>query len=335
MEQWKKLLLDQGYTEDEITQAYNTVSQQAGGLGLSMNQVDPRYFASQATGQPYINDDTIAKLRQLSPVRQPATVSAPTPSFAEALKRAKAQVNPLYDVESKNRIQSATSNMLSRGVYGQPFSGRVAAQHLAPLEAQRNAQIQQVAQSIVDSAQQRALQERQMGFNEWQSKQALDLQRGQFAHTKEQSEFDRFVQALQLASGRRAEDFGREQFDYEKQYKDALLDLDRQRLAAANRPTPAAPRTTKQQYEDAIYGKLLSGQPLTPDEKAIIGLPPEASNDLLYQATRLAQTDPNWLGSDASTRQALLQQYIGYLTGQTPMVNTEEEDWAKGEGLYK
>jgi hypothetical protein len=333
VEKWKKILLDQGYTEDEINQAYNTVSQQAGGLGLSMSQVDPRYFASQATGQPYINDDTIAKLRQLSPVRQPMAVAAPTPSFAEALKRAKAQINPLFDVESQNRIQSATNNMLSRGVYGQPFSGRVVAQHLAPLEAQRNAQIAQVAQSIVDSAQQRALQERQLGFNEWQAKQMLDLQRGQFAHTKEQAEFDRFVQALQLASGRRAEDFERERFDYEKQYKDAQLALERQRLAAANAPTPVPPRTPEQQYKDSIYGKLMSGQPLTADERAIIGLQGD-QNDLLYQATKLAQSDIKWTIADTVERQALVQWYIDILLGRTPAQPTVDDD-IRSEGWLK
>lgn len=328
MEKWKKILLDQGYTEDEINQAYNTVSQQAGGLGLSMSQVDPRYFASQATGQPYINDDTIAKLRQLSPVRQPMAVAAPTPSFAEALKRAKAQINPLFDVESQNRIQSATNNMLSRGVYGQPFSGRVVAQHLAPLEAQRNAQIAQVAQSIVDSAQQRALQERQLGFNEWQAKQMLDLQRGQFAHTKEQAEFDRFVQALQLASGRRAEDFERERFDYEKQYKDAQLALERQRLAAATTPTTSA----KETYINSIYQKLLDGVTLTNDEKAIIGLQGD-QNDLMDRVLEKVQNDPEFRVGLIDFNTAVAR-YISILLGQIPTQPTVDDD-IRSEGWFK
>jgi hypothetical protein len=328
VEKWKKILLDQGYTEDEINQAYNTVSQQAGGLGLSMSQVDPRYFASQATGQPYINDDTIAKLRQLSPVRQPMAVAAPTPSFAEALKRAKAQINPLFDVESQNRIQSATNNMLSRGVYGQPFSGRVVAQHLAPLEAQRNAQIAQVAQSIVDSAQQRALQERQLGFNEWQAKQMLDLQRGQFAHTKEQAEFDRFVQALQLASGRRAEDFERERFDYEKQYKDAQLALERQRLAAATTPTTSA----KETYINSIYQKLLDGVTLTNDEKAIIGLQGD-QNDLMDRVLEKVQNDPEFRVGLIDFNTAVAR-YISILLGQIPTQPTVDDD-IRSEGWFK
>lgn len=338
VEQWKKLLLDQGYTEDEINQAYNTVSQQAGGLGLSMSQVDPRYFASQATGQPYINDETLAKIRQMHPARQQAPVAAPPMQFAEAIKRAKSMVGPLYDVESQKRIQSATRNMLSRGVYGQPFSGRIVSQQLAPLEAQRNAQIAQVAQSIVDSAQQRALQERQMGFNEWQAKQMLDLQRGQFAHTKEQTEFDRFVSALQLASGRRAEDFGREQFDYEKRYKDAQLELDRRRVDIADREPTAPPPSPKETYINSIYQKLLDGQQLTAEEKAIIGL--SSGKSLRQLAIEIAQKDwQSWAAAETlEQREALIAQYEALLAGQMQASGDPQDElmkYLREEGYLK
>lgn len=311
--------------QDKVQAAYDSAVRQAQGVGVDPSQIDSSYVENMMLGQGGKYTSGIMALAQAMPklssttnyTPQTTAASYPTVSFAEALEQARAMYNPLYDQESRSRLQSIVNDQSRRGIRGQPFAPGLTAEALAPLEAARNSQIAQTANAIVEAARNAAFQ-----------REGMDLSRAQFDWTRQrgaaadalsQSQFD-WMRNRDLQS----DAFAREQFDWTKQ-RDLASDqfsrekwdwqksYDERQLNAASQPK-AVTRTPKEQYEDSIFQKLMTpGMTLTPEEQAYIG---KGTGNPWLEAIKMAQGDDRFrYAADPAVRKGVIDEYYALITG--------------------
>ncbi|HHY44817.1 MAG TPA: hypothetical protein GX512_03800 [Firmicutes bacterium] len=288
--------------------ALSEAQRQAVGVGVDPSRVDPVYAAMVATGKGDMYTQTAINrgLQQASSLGSTSRTSRSSPgmrstlTLAEALRQARSALEPTYKQDVENLTRQIGYDLIRRGGYGQPDSPGVVAEGIAPTQASYMARLQSLAQALMEADRQAALQEYAQETARYQlseSSRLAQLEAAQRAAERE-AQMQRWLAEHGLE---------RERFDWEKAFRERQLALESQ-------PKPTAPKSAREQFMDAAYTKLMSGQPLTAEEREILGI---SSDNPIQSAISLAQKDPSWATAISDEeKNAILNYYIRLLTGQ-------------------
>jgi len=314
--------------------ALEEAKRQAAGAGVDPSRVDPVYAAMVATGKGDMYTQTALSrgYQQASPSVSTSKASTSSPrmrstlTLAEALRQAQAALEPVYRQDIENLTRQIGYDLIRRGGYGQPDSPAIVAEGIAPTQASYMARLQALAQALMEADRQAALQE-----------YAQNLSRYQFEESARRAQEQAILQAQQQAAERQAQmqrwlaelALDKEKFDWEKAFREKQLQLEQQAQQAAR----TQPKSAREQFLDIAYTKLMTGQPLTAEEKDVLGI---STSDPVQSALTFAQKDPNWAIATDEERNAILSYYLKLLTGQQPSApeRTIENLWRE-QGLVK
>ena len=118
-----------------------------------------------AMNRPIDEDDILSKFDS----RFPMPKATPTLSYGEAQSRAQGQINPLYQQNLKDTLAAVDKDSIRRGFFGQMPAAAYKGDTAARLEAAKNAQIAQLANSMVGQSEEAARAQQALGLQQWQA----------------------------------------------------------------------------------------------------------------------------------------------------------------------
>ena len=233
-------------SQDELLKMLGLVKQQPTAVPKGMEGVGVHYESlgdpwKALASMPGLSTQQAIALGQLKAQSGDTTKQAyvpPTPSvdFTEALQRARDVLDPLYDQSRRSMTRDIQRDFISRGMFGQPDSGGIAAQRLAPLEASRVSDIAKLAQSIEQTAKEQAMRQQETAFGQQMAQQQFGLQESQLSRQREQDKIQNIMNALNLQRQMTESEAGltgmyQGQPTWERQYQEQQLNLERTRAA--------------------------------------------------------------------------------------------------------
>jgi len=109
--------------------------------------------------------------------REAQPAAPPVLGYDEALSRAEASLNPVYDRQLRDTLQQVDNANMSRGFYGQLPGDVLSRSTAADIQGQRIAQIANLAQQMSQQSAQNSLTSQQLAA-QWAQQQAANRQQG-------------------------------------------------------------------------------------------------------------------------------------------------------------
>jgi hypothetical protein len=148
-------------TGKHIVTDTNSLSNILGGLNSpNMKNLIYQELMSQINKPTPTVEEMFAQLEPMLPELE----STPVLDYEQAMLQAQGQINPLYNIATKDLLNKLARDQISRGFYGQMPGDAITQEAVATLEAQKNAQIAELANSLVGQSQQNALSRDQLNM---------------------------------------------------------------------------------------------------------------------------------------------------------------------------